>query len=62
MERNGHLLQMKVLFYDIRSDSFTMILYLGEKPLALEPVLTARYARLRKAAAVASAKRAANLP
>jgi hypothetical protein len=62
MERNGHLLQMKVLFYDIRSDSFTMILYLGEKPLALEPVLTARYARLQKAAAVASAKRAANLP
>ncbi len=62
MERNGHLLQMKVLFYDIRSDSFTMILYLGEKPLALEPVLTARYARLQKAAAIASAKRAANLP
>jgi len=40
-------LQMKLLFYDIRSDSFTLILYLGEKPSDLEPVLTARYARLQ---------------
>jgi len=44
---NAHLEQMKLLFYDIRSDSFTLILYLGEKPSDLEPVLTARYARLQ---------------
>jgi hypothetical protein len=62
MERNGHQLQMKMLFYDIRSNSFASILYLGDKPSYLEPVLTARYARLQKAAAVGSARRAANLP
>src|SRR5579859_4261006 len=47
MEKSGHPLQMKLLFYDIRSDSFMLILYLGEKPSDLEPVLTARYARLQ---------------
>jgi hypothetical protein len=62
MERNGHLLQMKVLFYDIRSDSFTMILYLGEKPSYLEPVLTTRYERVQKAEPALPGKRAAKLP
>jgi hypothetical protein len=62
MERNGHQLQMKVLFYDIRSDSFTMILYLGEKPSYLEPVLTTRYVRVQKAEPAVSGRRAANLP
>ena len=55
MERNGHQLQIKMLFYDIRPDSFMRILYLGYKPSYLEPALTARYARLQKAGLAASA-------
>lgn len=62
MERNGHQLQMKILFYDIRSDSFTTILYLGEKPSNFEPVLTARYARLQKAEPAVPGKRAGTQP
>lgn len=46
MEQNGHSLRMKVLFYDIRADSFTMILYLGEDASSLKPAITGRYTRL----------------
>lgn len=44
-ERDGRKLAMKLLYYDIRANSFTMILFLGEDPPHLESVMTAQYSR-----------------
>jgi hypothetical protein len=49
LEMNGRKLAMRQLFYNIGSDSFTAILYSGEKPSALEPVLTINYTKVQAA-------------
>jgi hypothetical protein len=44
-EREGRKLAMKLLYYDIGAKSFTMVLYLGEDPSHIEPVMTGQYSR-----------------
>jgi uncharacterized protein DUF1579 len=49
MELNGRELAMKQLFYNIGPDSFTAVLYSGEKPTKLEPILIIDYAKVQPA-------------
>ena len=49
MELNGRELAMRQLFYNLGPDSFTAVLYLGEKPTKLEPILTIDYAKVHPA-------------